>query len=110
MGVGEDKFKRVKYLRALEKFAKSAISGLKREDFDEERFRARAGKNAEILTKIEPVYLDSSYSKELEKFVNSVIAKLDRDELLSLANSLDKLRNSKTYKKDKHKKKFKDED
>ncbi|MDU2359997.1 MAG: SCO family protein [Campylobacter concisus] len=29
-----DKFKRVKYLRALEKFAKSAINGLKRDDFE----------------------------------------------------------------------------
>lgn len=108
--VGYDKFKRVRYLRALEKFAKSAINGLKREDFDELQFRSRVVKNTEILAKIEPVYLDSSYSKELEKFVNLVIANASRDDLLDAANSLEKLKNSKAYKKDKHKKRYKDED
>ena len=53
MAEQNDKFKRVKYLRGLEKFAKAAISALKREDFDEDEFRARVGKNAEILRKIE---------------------------------------------------------
>ena len=110
MGVEDDKFKRVKYLRGLEKFAKSAISGLKREDFEEERFRARVEKNAEILVKIEPVYLDSPYSKGLENFVNLVISKQSREELLNSANALEKLKNSKTYKKEKHKKRYKDED
>ncbi|QKF92098.1 hypothetical protein [Campylobacter sp. CCUG 57310] len=108
--VGYDKFRRVKYLRGLEKFAKSAISGLKREDYDEEQFRLRVAKNAEILAKIEPVYLDSAYSKALEKFVNLIIANNDRNELLDAANSLEKLKNSKTYKKDKHKNRYKDED
>ena len=41
MAEQNDKFKRVKYLRGLEKFAKAAISALKREDFDEDEFRAR---------------------------------------------------------------------
>ena len=41
MAEQNDKFKRVKYLRGLEKFVKSAISGLKREDFDDAQFRAR---------------------------------------------------------------------
>ncbi|MDO5045315.1 hypothetical protein [Campylobacter sp.] len=108
--VAYDKFKRVRYLRGLEKFAKSAISGLKREDFNEEQFRARVAKNAEILSKIEPVYLDSAYSKALEKFVNLIISSNDREELLNAANSLEKLKSSKTYKKDKHKNRYKDED
>ena len=51
MAEQNDKFKRVKYLRGLEKFVKSAISGLKREDFDDAQFRARAAKNAEIFRK-----------------------------------------------------------
>ena len=33
-----------------------------------------------------------------------------KDELLKAANLLDKLKNQKTYKKEKHKNKFKDED
>ena len=53
-----DKFKRVKYLRALEKFAKSAINGLKRDDFAEAEFRQRVEKNAKVIEKVEAVYLD----------------------------------------------------
>ena len=92
-----DKFKRVKYLRALEKFAKSAINGLKRDDFDETEFRQRVEKNAKVIEKVEAVYLDQPYSKALESFIKA-------------ANLLDKLKNQKTYKKEKHKNKFKDED
>ena len=118
-----DKFKRVKYLRALEKFAKSAINGLKREkfaksainglkrdDFDEAEFRQRVEKNAKVIEKIEAVYLDQPYSKALENFINLLIKNAPKDELLKAANLLDKLKNQKTYKKEKHKNKFKDED
>ena len=105
-----DKFKRVKYLRGLEKFVKSAISGLKREDFDDAQFRARAAKNAEILRKIEPVFLDSPYAKSLENFANLVINQMPRCQLIAFANALEKLKNQKTYKKEKHRKKYKDEE
>ncbi|MBE2983782.1 hypothetical protein CCAL9344_00260 [Campylobacter sp. RM9344] len=106
----DEKAKRVKYLRALEKFAKFATSSLKRDDFDEEAFRARVAKNAEIISKVESVYLDQPYTKALEEFINLLITNAKKDELLKSANALDKLRKSKTYKKDKHKNKFKDED
>ena len=49
MAEQNDKFKRVKYLRGLEKFAKAAINALKREDFNEDEFRARVGKNADAV-------------------------------------------------------------
>ena len=103
MSAADDKFKRVRYLRALEKFAKSAINGLKRDDFDEAAFADRVAKNAQIIAKIEPVYLDQPYTKALENFINSLIANTPREELLRSANALDKLKNSKNYKKEKHK-------
>lgn len=109
MSAADDKFKRVRYLRALEKFAKSAINGLKRDDFDETAFADRVAKNALIIAKIEPVYLDQPYTKALENFINLLIANTPREELLRSANALDKLKNSKNYKKEKHKNKFKDE-
>ncbi len=106
-----DKFKRVKYLRALEKFAKSAINGLKRDDFDETEFRQRVEKNAKVIEKVEAVYLDQPYSKALENFINLLIKNAPKkEELLKAANLLDKLKSQKTYKKEKHKNKFKDED
>ncbi|WP_169780055.1 hypothetical protein [Campylobacter curvus] len=106
MSTADDKFKRVRYLRALEKFAKSAINGLKRDDFDEAAFADRVAKNALIIAKIEPVYLDQPYTKALENFINSLIANTPREELLRSANALDKLKNSKNYKKEKHKNKW----
>jgi hypothetical protein len=105
----DEKAKRVKYLRALEKFAKFAVGALKREDFNEAAFYERADKNAQILKKIEPVFLDQPYTKALENFVNQILARCARDELVRAANGLDRLRNQKTYKKEKHKKNYKDE-
>jgi hypothetical protein len=98
-----DKVKRVKYLRGLEKFAKLVIRNLKRDDYDSIKFRTLVKKNAEILAKIEPVYLDQPYAKSLCEFVNLVITIDDKAMLLKAANSLEKLKNSKSYKKDKHK-------
>lgn len=105
----DDKSSRIKYIRALERFAKSAISILKRDDFDENLFKIRTEKNYEILKKIEAVYLDQPYTKALENFVKSVLANKNKDELIKEANLLEKLKNSKTYKKDKHKNKFENE-
>lgn len=61
-------------------------------------------KNTQILEKVEPVLLNDSYTKALENFANSVIQNKNKDELLKEANLLDKLKNSKNYKKEKHKK------
>lgn len=105
----DEKAKRVKYIRALEKFAKSAINALKRDDFDLNEFFIRVDKNAKFLNKLEPVFLDQPYTKALENFVNEVLSKGEKDELLRSANLLEKLKNRKTYKRDKHKNKFKDE-
>lgn len=99
-----EKDKRVKYIRALDRFAKSAIGLLKREDFDAEIFKKRVEKNIEILNKVEPVLLNEPYTKALENFVNSVVCNKSKDELLKEANLLDKLKNSKSYKKQKYKK------
>ena len=109
MGVANDKSERIKYIRALERFAKSAISILKRDDFDENLFKIRVIKNYEVLKKIQAVYLDQPYTKGLENFVKSVLANKNKDELIKEANLLEKLKNSKTYKKDKHRGKFSDD-
>lgn len=105
----DDKTNRVKYIRALERFSKSSISLLKKDDFDKELFKNRVSKNLEILEKVEKTYLDSPYTKALEEFVNSVISLKDKDILIKEANLLDKLKNKKSYKKDKYKNKFSDE-
>ena len=106
----DEKTSRVKYIRALERFCKSAIAILKRDDFNDDLFKERVIKNLEVLKKVEKTHLDSPYTKGLEEFANSIISLKDKDELIKEANLLDKLKNQKTYKKEKHKfNKFKDE-
>lgn len=110
-----EKEKRVKYIRLLERFARVAILALKRDDFSVEIFVNLVEKTTKPLHECEAVFLDSAYTKELENFVNLVlVAKFDsennqdRAELLKRANLLEKLKNAK-FKKEKHKSKKFDE-
>ena len=110
-----EKEKRVKYIRLLERFARVAILALKRDDFSAEIFVNLIEKIAKPLHECEAVFWDSAYTKELENFVNLVlVTKFDsennqsRVELLKRANLLEKLKNAK-FKKDKHKSKKFDE-
>lgn len=102
-----EKDERVRYLRALERFSKSLINILKRDDYDEEKFKYRVAKNYEVLKKVQPVFLDQPYPKALSEFANLALKISDKEQLLKSANALEKLKNSKNYKKDKHKNSFK---
>ncbi|AJC86227.1 hypothetical protein [Campylobacter sp. RM16704] len=106
----EEKFLRVKYIRALEKFANSAVNALKREDFNIMLFRERMQKNAKIFEKLQAVFLDSTYTKALENFVNECLdERLDQKTLILRANALYKLKNKQSYKKNMRQINFKDE-
>lgn len=100
---------RVKYIRNLEKFINSAISSLKKENFNQELFKERMIKNSKIFDKTPAINLNSSYTKAMQEFVNACLDfSLSKNDLLSKANYLDKIKNNQ-YKKEKHKNKFKDE-
>lgn len=102
-----EKSARTRYIRNLEKFYRLASAALKKEDFDANLFQQRMLKNFEIFEKSPAVQLNSTYTKELESFVNACLDfSLSQSELVSRANALDKLKNAQNYKKDKHKKKF----
>lgn len=114
----EERTKRVKYVRALEKFVKSAVATLKREDFDFSRFEERMQKNAIPLRKVAPIVLDSTYTKSLEAFCNLILETLnqnieekeeERQVLLRHANALEKLKVNSSYKKEKHRQKVFDD-
>lgn len=102
-----EKSARTRYIRNLEKFYHLASMALKKENFDEGLFKERMLKNFQLFEKSPAVVLNSAYTKELESFVNACLDfSLSKQELISKANSLDKLKNAQNYKKDKHKKKF----
>lgn len=105
----DEKSARNRYIRTLEKIYKLATSALKKENFDEKLFQERMLKNFELFQKNPAVRLHSTYTKELESFVNACFDfSLSQKELISRANSLNKLKNTQNYKKDKHKNKFKE--
>lgn len=95
-----EKFMRVRYLRALERFSMAVTKAIKKDDFDEIRFKALVDKNIELLNKIPSVSLHSAYSKALLGFVN-MAASSSRADLLKAANALDKFKKAKNYKRDK---------
>ncbi len=115
-----EKALRLRYIRALEKFAKRAINLLKapEEDFHFEKFKNKMHENFEFVEKVEAVRLDSGYMSKLQDYVNLILGTLDNhskdfeDEkamLLKEANLLHKEKNKNIYKKDKHSKhKFND--
>ncbi|MCR2109092.1 hypothetical protein CUPS4049_00320 [Campylobacter upsaliensis] len=108
MAFDKEKSLRVKYLRNLEKFANSAINGLKKEDFDQQKFQKRLLKNSKFFKENEAVFLNSSYAKNLESFVNACLDfNHSKEDLLSLANALDKQKKQ-SGKKEKHKNYLKD--
>lgn len=95
-----EKFLRVRYLRALERFSMAITKAIKKDDFDEIRFSSLVAKNTELLNKIPSVSLHSAYSKTLLSFVN-MAASSSRADLIRAANALDKFKKAKNYKRDK---------
>jgi len=112
---------RLKYVRVLERFVRSVIGYLvKEEDVDFQGFQARVSKQYEFLKKVEPVYLYKEEFQLVERFVQTLLNLADhgcddfeklREDLLHQSNIIHKNKNQKRYKKDKHsKKKFKEWD
>ncbi len=106
-----EKVKRLKFIRALEKFAKSNISYLKDKNFEYETLKQRVQKSYEKLKDVEPVRLNSAYPVALQNYVNLMLKILNEEKienfqetLLKEANLLHKEKNKTQYKKDKHKK------
>ncbi|GEM_PF-91636 len=115
-----EKALRLRYIRALEKFAKRAINLLKapEEDFHFEKFKKKMDENFKDVEKVEVVRLDNGYMSKLEEYVNLILRTItnhskdfedEKSLLLKEANLLHKEKNKNIYKKDKHSKhKFND--
>lgn len=103
---------RIRYIRVLEKFFTRTVSLLKLENFDTDLFIERTKKNYEDIGRVKVVELNSNYLVDLKAFINKTLMYLDhhsddfkeeRETLLRDANTLQKEKNKKNYKKDKHK-------
>ena len=102
---------RLRYIRALERFHKSIISYLSNApDLTKEGYSKKIKNALKLLNRVDAVALYKGELQDLEKLVKRIIAFEDsenpiqeiKDEILYASNQLDKYKNGRRYKKDKH--------
>ena len=108
----DEKAKRTKYIRALERFMLKILPTLKNDKLSNEEFITRIASSYKFMKDIEKQRLDSSYLRQIEDIVqklldncNGEIADLNelQKNLIKEWNLAKKSKNKATYKKEKHK-------
>ena len=106
-----DNANRLRYIRALERFHKGMVSYLTNtEELTHQGFNKKIDNSLKLLNRIEEIDLYKGELKDLQILVKKMISYKDseedidniKEELLYGSNQLDKSKNAKRYKKDKH--------
>jgi hypothetical protein len=103
---------RLKYIRVLERFLRSVISYLSiPEGITKEGYSKKIENNLKYFQKTQSAVLYKGEFSDLESLVKEIILKADseesieelKNEILYKSNKLEKTKNNRKYKKDKHK-------
>ena len=106
-----DNATRLRYIRSLERFHKSIISYLlNTPELSSKGFNKKIANALKLLNRIEEIPLYKGELQELQKLVKKMAAFKDsekaiediKEEIIYSSNQLDKSKNAKRYKKDKH--------
>ena len=106
-----DNANRLRYIRALERFHKSMISYLlNTPKLTHKGLNKKIESALKLLNRVEEMQIYKGELQELQTLVKKMISYKDstkdieniKDELLYSSNQLDKSKNAKRYKKDKH--------
>ena len=106
-----DSSNRLRYIRALERFHKSIISYLMNTpELSKKGFEKKIANALKLLNRIDEIDLYKGELKELQTLVKKIAALKDsedsiediKDNIIYSSNQLDKSKNAKRYKKDKH--------
>ena len=106
-----DNANRLRYIRALERFHKGMVSYLMNtEELTQKSFDKKIDNSLKLLNRTEEMALYKGELQDLQKLVKKMISYKESDEdienikeeLLYSSNQLDKSKNAKRYKKDKH--------
>lgn len=106
-----DNATRLRYIRALERFHKSIISYLSSTaEISKESFEKKVEGALKLLKRVEEIALYKGELQDLQKLVQKIITLKDSDkdmqeikeEILYSSNQLEKSKNARRYKKDKH--------
>lgn len=109
---------RLRYVRALDRFHKSIISYLlNTKDITKESYSKKVQNSQKVLNRVEEIALYKGDLQDLQKFVKKIIAYQEsdkniediKDEILYTSNQLDKSKNARRYKKEKHSQSIYDE-
>jgi hypothetical protein len=102
---------RLRYIRALERFHNSIISYLMNTpELSRERYVKKIDNALKVLNRVEEIALYKGELQDLQNLVKKIIAFKDsekniddiKDTILYSSNQLDKSKNARRYKKDKH--------
>ena len=106
-----DNANRLRYIRALERFHKGMVSYLlNTEELTQKGLDKKITNSLKLLNRTEEIALYKGELQDLQKLVKKMISYKEsqedieniKEELLYSSNQLDKSKNAKRYKKDKH--------
>lgn len=106
-----DNAMRLRYVRALERFHSSLVSYLSgTPEVTMEGFVKKVENSLKLLNRVEEIALYKGELQDLQRLVQKIIAYKDSDkdveeikeDILYSSNQLDKSKNARRYKKDKH--------
>ena len=106
-----DNSNRLRYIRALQRFHKGVISYLSNtEELTHKSYDKKILNSLKLLNRVEETVIYKGEIKDLQTLVKKMIAYQEseedidniKEELLYSSNQLDKSKNAKRYKKDKH--------
>ncbi len=102
---------RLRYIRALERFHKSIISYFNNTpELSHAGYTKKIDNSLKLLNRVDEIALYKGELQDLQKLVKKMIAYKDsqedieaiKDDILHSSNQLDKSKNARRYKKDKH--------
>jgi len=106
-----DNAQRLRYIRALERFHKGMVSYLMNTpEITQEGYDKKINNSLKLLNRIDEIDLYKGELKDLQTLVKKMISYKEskddieaiKEELLHSSNQLDKSKNARRYKKDKH--------
>jgi len=102
---------RLRYVRALERFHKGIVSYLSTaSNISKDGYNKKIENSLKVLQRVDEIALYKGELQDLQKLVKKIIAYKDsekdiediKEEILYESNQLDKSKNARRYKKDKH--------
>ncbi|SFV66909.1 hypothetical protein MNB_SV-12-1265 [hydrothermal vent metagenome] len=113
-----EKYQRQRYINTLEKISKNLFKMFRNENTTKEQFIKKFYEIKKKLDSFVDIRLDSEYHHQLKAYIEKLYQeteqefKLDdiREANMTLLNRLQKLKNSSSYKKEKHKQSSRNQD